>query len=120
MNKKTLVIGASEKLERYSNKAIRSLQENGHQVHAIGVKSGQINGIPINTEKDKIEELDTISLYLSPRNQSDYLHYILQLKPKRVLFNPGTENPKIYPLLEGNGIEVEQACTLVLLATDQY
>ena len=120
MGKKTLVIGASENPERYANKAVKSLQASGHPVHALGRKSGNIGPTSIVTEKKIIENLDTVSLYLAPQNQEEYLPYILELNPKRVIFNPGTENPELYSALADEGIEVEQACTLVLLATDQY
>lgn len=118
--KKTLVIGASPNPERYAFKAVSDLKEHGHPVLALGLRTGEINGIPIFTDKKEIPNLDTISLYVSAKNQADYLPYILQLHPQRVVFNPGTENPEIYPILQANNIEVLEACTLVMLSIGNY
>ena len=118
--KKTLVIGASEKLERYSNKAVRMLQEYSVPVVAFGNRSGNINGTPITTQLPTNKEFHSVTLYLSAINQPSYYDSIIGLKPKRVIFNPGTENPEFEKLLSQNGIEPEIACTLVLLRTDAY
>lgn len=120
MNKKTLVIGASLKLERYSNKAIKKLVNNNVEVVAIGLRTGVVAGIKIDTEKLMYKDVDTVTLYLNPKRQVAYYNYILDLKPKRVIFNPGTENMEFVKLLKENNIESEIACTLVLLATKQY
>jgi predicted CoA-binding protein len=117
---KTLVIGASTNKERYSYKAIHSLVDKSHQVVAIGAKKGMAFDIPIETEKADFHAIDTVTLYLNPKAQQDYYDYILSLKPRRVIFNPGTENPELYKILEANNIKYEVACTLVLLATNQY
>ena len=117
---KTLVIGASANKERYSYKAIHSLVDKSHQVVAIGAKKGMAFDIPIETEKADFHAIDTVTLYLNPKAQQDYYDYILSLKPRRVIFNPGTENPEFYKILEANNIKYEVACTLVLLATNQY
>jgi len=117
---KTLVIGASTNKERYSYKAIHSLVDKSHQVVAIGAKKGMAFDIPIETEKTDFHAIDTVTLYLNPKAQQDYYDYILSLKPRRVIFNPGTENPELYKILEANNIKYEVACTLVLLATNQY
>jgi uncharacterized protein len=119
-NKKTLVLGASTKPDRYAYKAITMLTEKGHSVIAIGQNSGEVAGVKINTKTIPLKNIDTVTLYLNPVRQRDYYNYILETKPKRVVFNPGTENPEFYQLLKANGIEVEVACTLVLLATNQY
>jgi hypothetical protein len=119
-NKKTLILGASTKPERYAYKAITSLVAHGHSVIAIGQNQGEVAGISIRTKNIPLKNIDTVSLYLNPTRQSDYYNYILEAKPKRVLFNPGTENPEFYQLLKSNNIKVEEACTLVLLATNQY
>ena len=119
-NKKTLILGASTKPERYAFKAITSLVAHGHSVIAIGQNQGEVAGISIRTKNIPIKNIDTVSLYLNPMRQRDYYNYILEAKPKRVLFNPGTENPEFYQLLKSNNIKVEEACTLVLLATNQY
>jgi len=117
---KTLVIGASTNPERYSFKAINSLLNHKHSVVAIGQKIGEVSGVKIQTKQIPLKNIDTVTLYINAKNQRDYYNYILQLQPKRVIFNPGTENPEFYQLLKSNNIEVEVACTLVLLATNQY
>lgn len=119
-NKKTLVLGASTKPERYAFKAITMLVEKGHSVLAIGQNSGEVAGITIRTKNIPLKNIDTITLYLNALRQRDYYNYIIETKPKRVVFNPGTENPELYQLLNANGIKAEVACTLVLLATNQY
>lgn len=119
-NKKTLVLGASSKPDKYSYKAISLLVEKGHSVLAIGQNSGEVAGIKIQTKAIPLKNIDTITLYLNPNRQRDYYNYIVEAKPKRVLFNPGTENPELYQLLELNAIKAEVACTLVLLTTNQY
>ncbi len=118
--KKTLVIGASENPDRYSNKAIKALVNHGHPVVAIGLREGVISGISFNSEKQNFNDIDTVTLYVGPLNQPEYYSYIIGLKPKRVIFNPGTENPEFIAQLKASGIYPEIACTLVLLATDQY
>lgn len=119
-NKKTLVLGASTKPERYAFKAITMLVEKGHSVIAIGQNHGEVAGISIKTKNIPLANIDTVTLYLNPVRQRDYYNYIIQTKPKRVVFNPGTENPEFYQLLKANSIKVEEACTLVLLTTNQY
>ncbi|WP_100615075.1 CoA-binding protein [Confluentibacter citreus] len=120
MNKKTLVLGASLNPSRYSNFVIQKLIAHGHDVVAIGKKAGEIAGINIDTEQLPYKDLDTITLYLNPVNQKEFYEYIISLKPKRVIFNPGTENPELYKLLKENNIPFEIACSLVLLSTNQY
>ena len=120
MNKKTLVIGASIKEERYSNKAIRKLVNKNIEVVAIGLKTGEIVSIPIDTTKVMYNNIHTVTLYLNPKRQEEYYTYILKLRPKRVIFNPGTENTDFVKILKENNISSEVACTLVLLATNQY
>ncbi|WP_299363199.1 CoA-binding protein [Winogradskyella sp.] len=120
MSKKTLVLGASLKPERYSNIAIHKLRNNNHDVVAFGLKSGKVNDVVIDTELLQYEAIDTVTLYLNPKRQQDYYSYIIGLKPRRVIFNPGTENPEFYQLLKENQIEFEVACSLVLLSTNQY
>lgn len=118
--RKTLVIGASENPQRYSFLAMNSLKNHGHEVEAVGLKQGIVAGIPIQTGKPELAGIDTVTLYVGPQNQPELYEYIVGLKPKRVIFNPGTENPEFEQLLAKNKIETEQACTLVLLNTDQY
>jgi len=117
---KTLVIGASTNPERYSYKAIVSLLRHGHEVEAIGLKNEQLQTVTIHKELLPFEAIDTVTLYLNPQRQEAYYDYILGLKPRRVIFNPGTENPEFYQILESKKIEYEVACTLVLLATNQF
>lgn len=117
---KTLILGASSNPERYSYQAVERLIFHGHSIIALGNRSGEILGNQLHTEKIKWSEIDTISLYLSPQRQEEYYDYVLSLKPRRVLFNPGTENPAFEKKLVAQGIGVERACTLVLLATNQY
>jgi uncharacterized protein len=119
-NKKTLVLGASTKPDKYSFKAVTMLADKGHTVLAIGQNTGEIAGVKIYTKAIPVKNIDTISLYLNPARQRDYYNYIVEAKPKRVIFNPGTENPELYQLLELNNIKAEVACTLVLLTTNQY
>lgn len=118
--KKTLVIGASEKPDRYSNKAIRALVAHQHEVLALGLRKGEVAGVSFDSEKKAFENIDTVTLYVGPQNQPEYYDYIIGLKPNRVIFNPGTENPEFISALEAVGIYPEIACTLVLLATGQY
>jgi predicted CoA-binding protein len=118
--KKTLVFGASTKPSRYSYITIQRLVEAKHKTLAFGVKEGSVSGVPIRTSTRDFKDVDTITLYLNPSRQKEYYESIIALKPRRVIFNPGTENPEFYPLLKKNGIIPEVACTLVLLATDQY
>lgn len=119
-NKKTLVLGATTKPERYAFRAINMLTQKGHTVLAIGQKTGEVAGVKIYTKAIPVKNIDTVTLYLNPARQRDYYNYIIEAQPKRVVFNPGTENPEFYQLLELNNIKVEVACTLVLLATNQY
>jgi len=120
MSKKTLVIGASLKSSRYSNMAINKLVTHKHEVVAIGLREGTVAGVNIDTELVPYASIDTVTLYLNPSRQEPYFNYIVNLNPKRVIFNPGTENPEFYKLLEQNNINVEVACTLVLLSIKQY
>ncbi|WP_297511819.1 CoA-binding protein [Flavobacterium sp.] len=117
---KTLIIGASSNPERYSYQALLSLQKHDHEVLAIGQKVAVVNGVLIQVGLPDIKEVDTVTLYLNPSRQQMYYDYIIGLQPRRVLFNPGTENPAFYALLTSHGIQIEVACTLVLLATHQY
>ncbi|MGV8946592.1 MAG: CoA-binding protein [Lutibacter sp.] len=120
MIKKTLVIGASTNPSRYSFRAMQQLIAHGHQVLAIGNKEGEVSGVKITKAKEMIEDIDTVTLYLNKRNQEDYYDYIIALNPKRVLFNPGTENPEFQKLLTKHNIAFEEACTLVLLSIGEY
>ena len=117
---KTLVLGASENPERYSNKAIRSLVRHGEEVVAIGLRNGVVEGVEFSKERPAFDDVDTVTLYLSQKNQTSYYDYILSLKPRRIIYNPGAENPELESLADEKGIENLEACTLVLLSTGQY
>lgn len=120
-NKKTLVIGASTKPERYSFKAINNLLQSHYQVVALGLREGNVSGINIETEMKDFSDIHTVTLYVSAKNQPGYYDYIIKtIQPKRVIFNPGTENPEFMDLLEKQNIEVSIACTLVLLSIGEY
>lgn len=117
---KTLVLGASANPARYSYLAINRLNSHQHPIAAIGKRKGIVAGIPIETEKINMEDIDTITLYLSPANQKEYYDYIISLHPNRIIFNPGTENDELADLAVKNNIEPLEACTLVMLSTGQY
>ena len=118
--KKTLVLGASQNPARYSNLAIKKLRDHEHPVVAVGRRDGMVEDTPITTEQEYMDDIDTVTLYLNPTNQKSYYNYILSLHPKRIIFNPGTENEELYELALKNGILPREACTLVLLSTGQY
>ncbi|APQ16392.1 CoA-binding protein [Maribacter hydrothermalis] len=118
--KKTLVFGASLKPNRYSNLVIRRLVDSGIETFAYGLGEGEVSGVKISNRLSKINDIHTITLYLNPKRQEEYYDKIISLAPSRVIFNPGTENPTFYSMLEKNGIEVEVACTLVLLTIGQF
>ena len=118
--KSTLVFGASLKPHRISHQVVHSLRLKEIQISAFGVEEGCIDGVQVITNLEELQNVHTITLYISPKNQPQYFHAILGLRPRRVIFNPGTENPEFYNLLIANNIEVEVACTLTLLATNQY
>ena len=120
MKNVTLVIGASTNPNKYSNKAIKRLVDKELKTVALGLRKGIVADILIDIEKQDYKNIDTVTLYLNPKRQEAYYNYIISLKPRRVIFNPGTENIEFIKLLEENNIEVEIACTLVLLSTNQY
>jgi predicted CoA-binding protein len=120
IKKPTLVIGASEKSDRYSYRAVKMLLAHGHPVWAIGRRKGKIGDTIIETEPIFPENLDTLTLYLSPENQKSYYDFILSLRPKRIIFNPGTENPELSEIAESIGIQCIEGCTLVMLQTEQF
>lgn len=120
MKDHTLVIGASENPQRYSNLAIHRLLSHNIPVYAVGLKKGKVEGIEIQTGHPLFTDVDTVTLYVGPAHQSNLHDYILQLAPRRVIFNPGTEEINFESKLRQAGILVEEACTLVLLGTGQY
>jgi uncharacterized protein len=119
-SKNTLVLGASANPERYSFLAINRLREHDHPVFAIGKRPALVADVQVQVKTSEIPDLDTVSIYLNKDNQKNYYEYILSQHPRRVIFNPGAENPEFEMTLADKGIKVMEACTLVLLATGQY
>ena len=117
---KTLVLGATDNPDRYAYRAVHSLQNHGHEVVPVGIRRGEVAGLPIHTNRPQETGIDTVTLYVGPQNQPGWYDYILGLKPRRILFNPGTENPELEELAQKQGIRTEEACTLVLLSIGQY
>ena len=118
--KKTLVLGASDNPSRYSYLAVQRLRAHGHPVVAIGKKNTKVADVEIGTVKTQFDNIDTVTFYLNPLHQQEYYDYILSLKPKRIIFNPGAENDELAELAKKNNIQPMEACTLVLLSTGQY
>lgn len=116
----TVVIGASDNPTRYSQMAINSLLGHDQHVKAVGLKDSEIYGVKIHGDRPHFDNVETITLYVGPKNQPAWYDYILSLKPKRIILNPGTENPELEELCTKNGIEVVQACTLVMLSVGNY
>lgn len=117
---KTLIIGASEHPWRYSYLAAERLLQAGHFIVLIGSRPGTLFGHPIQTGLPELSDIHTVTLYVNPDHQAEYADYLLQLRPKRVIFNPGTEHPELAARLHEAGIEVIPACTLVMLSADAY
>ncbi len=117
---KTLVIGASHKPIRYSYMAVKMLNEYNHEVVALGNRAREVEDWKILDGHPELTDIHTITVYLNAINQQEYYDYFLQLKPERVIFNPGAENRELELLLRKNGIETLEACTLVMLRTGQY
>jgi predicted CoA-binding protein len=120
MNKKTIILGASPNPSRYSYLAVNRLIAHGHEVIPIGKRKGKINTTEIITEPIQVEDVNTITLYLNAQNQKQYYDYIVHLHPKRIIFNPGAENNELATIALQNNIQPMEACTLVLLSTNQY
>ena len=120
MEKKTLVLGASDNPSRYSYLAVQRLRNHGHPVVAVGRKNTKVADVIIETEQLKFENIDTITLYLNPLHQQEYYDYIFSLNPKRIIFNPGAENDELAEMAKQKGIQPVEACTLVMLSTNQY
>jgi predicted CoA-binding protein len=118
--KKTLVLGASPNPERYSYKAVAMLRAHGHEVIAIGLRVGTIKDLNIVKGTPTITNLHTITLYLRADLQKPLYEYMLSLHPKRIIFNPGAENPELEQLAQNKGIETCEACTLVMLSIGNY
>lgn len=117
---KTLILGATTNRSRYAYRAAYDLLENGYEIVPVGIKKGEVFGVKIINTKEIQEDIDTITLYLGPYHQPQWYDYILDTKPRRIIFNPGTENPELSQLCELQDIEVEFACTLVMLTVGSY
>lgn len=118
--KRTLVLGATDNPTRYAYMAVMSLTRHGHEVVPVGIKKGEVAGIPIKNQIPEDTEVDTVTLYLNPTNQKPWYDSIIKLKPKRIIFNPGTENPELRKMALDNNIEPVIACTLVMLSAGSY
>lgn len=118
--KKTLILGATTNPSRYAYLAAESLTGKGHEIVPVGIKKGEVFGKEIVNSKEIQPEIDTITLYVGPQHQAEWYDYILSTRPKRVIFNPGTENPDLIRLLKENKIEPVMACTLVMLSIGNY
>jgi predicted CoA-binding protein len=118
--KKTLVLGASDNPSRYSFRAVHQLKQHGHEVVPVGIRKGQVAGLPIHTDRPAEADVDTVTLYVGPQNQPAWYDYILDLQPRRIIFNPGTENAELEQLAQARGIRTEEACTLVMLSIGNY
>ena len=116
----TVVLAASDNPARASYQAVQRLLRAGHAVVPVGIRRGEVAGLPIRLDRPAVPAVDTVTLYLGAKNQPGWYEYILGLKPRRIVFNPGAENPELETLARAAGIFTEEACTLVLLATGQY
>jgi predicted CoA-binding protein len=121
-SKLTLVVGATDNPERYAYRAVELLQAKGVPVVPIGIKKGLVFGEEILDLRLKpaLKEIHTITLYLGPSNQVEWMDYLIGLRPKRIIFNPGTENFDFFSKAKAAGIEALEACTLVMLTTGQF
>lgn len=122
MKKKTVIVGATPNSARYAFLAANMLQQYDHEIAPVGIRTGRVGGVPIADirQRPAISDVDTVTLYIAPRHQPPLYDYIIGLKPKRIIFNPGTENEEFEKLAEEKGIEATQACTLVLLRSNQF
>lgn len=119
-NKKTLILGATPDSSRYAYLAANRLKAKGHSIVNVGIKKGEVAGVEIQKPEQIYTDIDTITLYVGPQNQTGLYKYILDTDPKRIIFNPGTENEELERLASEQGIETIEACTLVLLSIGQY
>jgi predicted CoA-binding protein len=118
--KKTLIIGATNNPGRYAYKAANRLVEAGHEIVPFGIKKGEVAGIEMINDWQQFEGVDTVTMYVGAPRQDEYIDKIISINPKRVIFNPGTENPIFEEKLKAANIEAEIACTLVLLSMNSY
>ena len=116
----TLILGATTNPDRYAYLAAERLVHKGYDIVPVGIKSGEVQGQPILNGLPDVPEVDTVTLYIGPRHQPAYYDWLLRLAPRRIIFNPGTENAELMRLAREAGIEVQAACTLVMLASASY
>ncbi len=119
-SKKTVIIGASPNPARYAYVATQRLRRAGHEVVAVGLRPGQVGDVELRTDRPSIPDVDTVTLYVGPQHQAAWHDYILSLRPKRIIFNPGTENHALEQAAQALGIATEESCTLVMLASGVY
>ena len=119
-DKKTLVLGATPDTSRYAYLAANRLVSKGHTIVNVGIKTGEVAGVPIEKPQTIHHDIDTVTLYVGPQHQPELYNYILDTNPKRIIFNPGTENSELRRLANEKGIQTENACTLVLLSIGEY
>ncbi len=122
MSKKTAILGATPNSQRYAYFAADRLTAQDHEIVPIGIKNGSVFGKEILNLRDKpaVSDIDTVTMYIGPKNQGEWEDYILSLKPRRIIFNPGSENPHLAEKASSEGIEVMNACTLVMLGNGLY
>jgi uncharacterized protein len=122
MGKKTVIIGATPDRSRYAFLAANMLQQYENEFVPVSIKTGEVLGKEILDlrKRPPIKDVDTVTLYIGTRRQPEWYDYILSLKPKRIIFNPGTENSELEKLAEDQGIETVVGCTLVMLGSRQY
>lgn len=120
--KKTVIIGATPNPTRYAYTAAHLLAEYQHPIVPVGIKSGTVAEQKILDLRTRpaIADVDTVTLYIGPRHQPEWYDYILDLRPRRIVFNPGTENRELYQRATQQGIEATEACTLVMLRAGTY
>jgi len=118
--KRTLIVGASSNPSRYAYLAAQRLTAMGHPILLLGRRKGIALGQEIHLEKVVWPDIDTVTLYINPSHQPEYYDYIISLNPKRVIFNPGTENPEFESILSSINIVPVRGCTLVMLSVGQY
>lgn len=120
--KKTLIVGATENPTRYAFIAASMFEERGMDFIPIGIKKGKVYGRDILDlrQKPALQGIHTITLYIGPTNQEEWIDYLISLNPRRIIFNPGTENPVFFRKAQEEGIEALYACNLVMLSTGQF
>ncbi len=120
MKKKTVVLGATDNPDRFAYRAAHSLVKYGHSIEPVGIKQGIVAGKEIINDKRQINDVDTVTLYVGTRNLPEWYDYILGLQPRRIIFNPGTENEELMRRAQEKGIQTVEGCTLVMLSAGMY